>query len=70
VPRLASAIRKVIADPASAWRRAIAARRRVETGLSFAERTRRLERIYDDLVVNRASRRPSVERSRIGALSA
>jgi glycosyltransferase involved in cell wall biosynthesis len=70
VPRLASAIRKVIADPASAWRRAIAARRRVETELSFAERTCRLERIYDDLVVNRASRRPSVERSRIGALSA
>lgn len=50
VPALTQAIERVLADPASARRRAIAARERVETDLSFANRTRRLEDIYVELV--------------------
>jgi len=47
---LAAAIRNVLANPAAAWQRALAARARVEHELSFAERTRRLESIYEELV--------------------
>ena len=43
---LAQAIREVHRDPATARRRAAAARRRVESDLSFDARTRRLEQIY------------------------
>jgi glycosyltransferase involved in cell wall biosynthesis len=62
---LRDAMAAVLADPAAARARAVAARARVEHELSFAERTRRLERIYDDLMTEHgrspaasASRRP------------
>jgi glycosyltransferase involved in cell wall biosynthesis len=48
--RLASAIRAVIDDPASARTRAREARRRIESELSFAARTRALENIYQELI--------------------
>jgi glycosyltransferase involved in cell wall biosynthesis len=55
-------------DPSAAWRRAVAARRRVEVELSFAERTRRLEAVYDDLMGERdRGRRPPVEPEPVGA---
>jgi glycosyltransferase involved in cell wall biosynthesis len=47
---LAAAIDTVRRDPAGAGRRAAMARARVEKDLSFEERTRKLERIYEDLV--------------------
>jgi glycosyltransferase involved in cell wall biosynthesis len=47
---LASAIRAVIDDPASARMRAREARRRVESELSFAARTRALEHVYQELI--------------------
>ena len=43
-------ITAVLTDPASARARAVAARQRIETELSFVSRTRRLEAIYDDLI--------------------
>ena len=49
VPALTAAIDRVLRDPEAAATRARAARRRVETDLSFAARTRRLEDIYVDL---------------------
>lgn len=49
VPALTMAIEGVLADPAAARGRALAARRRVETDLSFATRTSRLEDIYVEL---------------------
>jgi glycosyltransferase involved in cell wall biosynthesis len=71
VARLAVALRNVLADPASAWRRAVAARARVERDLSFAGRTRRLEEIYEELMADakpgRIAERPA---ARIGAISA
>jgi glycosyltransferase involved in cell wall biosynthesis len=51
VQALRSAIVALLADPAAARARAAAGRTRVEHELSFAERTRRLERIYDALMV-------------------
>jgi glycosyltransferase involved in cell wall biosynthesis len=53
VSRLQSAIEDVLLDPAAARTRAIAARRRVESDLSFETRTRRLEGIYEDLIHDR-----------------
>jgi glycosyltransferase involved in cell wall biosynthesis len=50
---LSEAIAAVLADPAAAGQRAQAARARVETRLSFGERTRELERIYDELMAGR-----------------
>ena len=50
VAALERAIAEVLADPASARIRAVAARHRIETELSFEARTRRLEAIYDDLI--------------------
>jgi glycosyltransferase involved in cell wall biosynthesis len=50
VEALSAAVRNVLVDPSAAWRRAIAARERVEKELSFAERTRRLEAVYEELV--------------------
>ena len=47
---LGAAMRQVLADPSGAWRRAVSSRERVEKELSFAERTRRLEAIYEDLM--------------------
>jgi glycosyltransferase involved in cell wall biosynthesis len=52
-PALAHAILDVCRNPAAARARAAAARRRVETELSFDARTRRLERLYLDLVAGR-----------------
>jgi glycosyltransferase involved in cell wall biosynthesis len=49
-PALARAILDVCRHPAAARARAAAARRRVETDLSFDGRTRRLERLYLNLV--------------------
>jgi glycogen(starch) synthase len=53
VPALRAAIEAVLADPAAARQRAAAGRRRIEQDLSFAQRTRRLEEIYVDLVGER-----------------
>jgi glycosyltransferase involved in cell wall biosynthesis len=50
VPALRAAIADALAHPAEARTRAAAARRRVETDLSFEKRTRRLEDIYVELV--------------------
>jgi len=50
VAALAAAIGSALNDPDAARARARAARARVEGDLSFAERTRRLEAIYDELV--------------------
>jgi glycogen(starch) synthase len=47
---LTSAMVDAMNDPAAARRRAEAARERIEHELSFAERTRRLESIYDDVL--------------------
>jgi len=49
VPALTAAVERVLHDPEAAQARARAARRRVETDLSFATRTRKLEDIYVDL---------------------
>jgi glycosyltransferase involved in cell wall biosynthesis len=49
VPALRAAIERALADPAAARQRAVAARRRVETDLSFDTRTRRLEQIYREM---------------------
>lgn len=65
---LEGAIAAALDDPSAAWRRAVAARRRVEGELSFAERTRRLEAIYDELLEERdRGRRPPVESEPVGA---
>ncbi len=53
VAALAAAIASVIRDPEPARARAAAARRRVETDLSFDARTRQLERIYLELAQTR-----------------
>lgn len=53
VPALRSAMQEVRTDPAAARSRAIAARARIESDLSFERRTRRLESIYDDLAHDR-----------------
>lgn len=53
VPALTRAIEQVLRDPAAARGRALAARRRIESELSFAARTRRLEAIYTKLVASR-----------------
>jgi glycosyltransferase involved in cell wall biosynthesis len=47
---IAAAIAETLADPAAAATRAAAARRRVETELSFESRMARLERVYEDIV--------------------
>jgi glycosyltransferase involved in cell wall biosynthesis len=50
VPALTKAIERVLDEPTTARERATAARRRIETDLSFATRTRKLEDIYVELV--------------------
>ncbi len=57
VAALRAAIDGVLTDPGSAGRRAAAARRRIETELSFDARTRRLETIYEELAHQRAEAR-------------
>jgi hypothetical protein len=47
---LINGIRDALADRALSQTRALAARRRVETELSFEARTRRLEEIYTEVV--------------------
>jgi glycosyltransferase involved in cell wall biosynthesis len=54
VAALQAAIDRTVNDPASARDRATAARRRVESELSFEARTRRLEDIYEQLMHERA----------------
>ncbi len=50
VPALRDAMTRAIDDPDAARRRAVAARARIETDLSFDTRTRKLEDIYRELV--------------------
>lgn len=50
VDALRAGITRALDDPAAARLRAETARRRVESELSFAGRTRRLERLYEELV--------------------
>jgi glycosyltransferase involved in cell wall biosynthesis len=50
---LSAAIGKALDDPASTAARVRAARERVEGPLSFAERTRAVERVYEELAHNR-----------------
>jgi glycosyltransferase involved in cell wall biosynthesis len=52
---LAQAIANALANPAASLGRALAARRRVESTLSFQARTRAVERIYDELMATRNS---------------
>jgi glycosyltransferase involved in cell wall biosynthesis len=52
-PALANGIDRIKADPAAAEARTRAARARVESDLSFPARTRRLEKLYDELVSDR-----------------
>jgi glycosyltransferase involved in cell wall biosynthesis len=58
VSALRAAMAASLADPDAARRRARAARARIEGELSFAERTRRLEEVYDTLVAERDRSRP------------
>jgi glycosyltransferase involved in cell wall biosynthesis len=51
---LSAAMARVLSDPAAAAQRAAAARRRVETDLSFDERMRKIDRIYAELAGRRA----------------
>jgi glycogen(starch) synthase len=68
VEALGRAIGAVLADPAAAQARAARARRRVETELSFAGRTRQLERIYEDLLAEHGRLpAPSGARRAVGA---
>ncbi|HXT70275.1 MAG TPA: glycosyltransferase [Vicinamibacterales bacterium] len=53
---LISGIERTLQDPAGSAARVAAARRRVETDLSFAERMRKVERVYDELVAGGARR--------------
>jgi glycosyltransferase involved in cell wall biosynthesis len=53
---LVRAIQRALDDPRATVLRVQAARRRVETELSFEVRTRRLESIYADLVAVRHAR--------------
>jgi glycosyltransferase involved in cell wall biosynthesis len=50
VEALSAGIERALADPAGTAARAAAARRRIETDLSFDARTRRLEAIYEELM--------------------
>ncbi len=59
--RLSGAMARAMADPAATAARAAAARRRVETELSFATRMQRLEAIYDELAAQAAGRRAPTE---------
>jgi glycosyltransferase involved in cell wall biosynthesis len=52
---LGSAIEQALADPGGTESRTAAARRRVETELSFDSRTRRLEGIYRELMASRVA---------------
>jgi glycosyltransferase involved in cell wall biosynthesis len=54
---LAAAIARTLDDPAAARQRAVRARRRIETELSFDARTRGVEQIYLELMRCRADRR-------------
>ena len=53
---LRSAIESALHDPARMRTKAVAARRRIETDLSFEARTRRLESVYADLMQKRTAR--------------
>jgi glycosyltransferase involved in cell wall biosynthesis len=70
VPALVTGMRTLVADPAAARTRARAARARIEGELSFAERTRRLEAIYDDLMASRGTRQPAAAARSIGVSGA
>jgi glycosyltransferase involved in cell wall biosynthesis len=61
--RLAGAIEEAMNDPENASRRATAARRRIETELSFEARCSKLEEIYERLFVSRQGRENLAELS-------
>jgi glycosyltransferase involved in cell wall biosynthesis len=65
---LASAVSGVLAHPAAARTRAIAARRRIETDLSFEARTRTLEALYEELMRERDERLTGRADSRAAAV--
>lgn len=66
-PALERAVAEALGDPTAARARADAARRRVETDLSFARRVARVEAIYERLIDERTTRhRP---RQHAGAVS-
>lgn len=68
---LAAAMAAALADPAAARRRAQAGRVRIENELSFAERTRQLEAVYDALVTDRdRSRSATGSREHMGVAGA
>jgi glycosyltransferase involved in cell wall biosynthesis len=54
--RLFSALQEMLADPNAAASRAAAARQRVETELSFEKRMRRIEEIYEQLMLESRQR--------------
>jgi glycosyltransferase involved in cell wall biosynthesis len=64
IQALRAAIQQALDDPAAARRRAAAARERVEREFAFAERTRRLESIYDELLTARAARAAGAKNGR------
>jgi glycosyltransferase involved in cell wall biosynthesis len=64
VPALTRSIAAVLSHPVPARERAKAARRRVEEELSFAGRTRQLERIYEELMANHRRSRAGHEAPR------
>jgi glycosyltransferase involved in cell wall biosynthesis len=53
VPALRAAIQAALDQPSATALRTAAARRRVETDLSFSARTRRLEALYEDIIRTR-----------------
>ena len=66
VEALRSVLANVLDDRAGATMRARAARRRIEQELSFAERTRKLEEIYDQLVKEHRARAGVVTHTSVG----
>jgi len=54
VRALRDALARILADPAAARARAIAARARVETELSFERRMQKVEAVYDELMRSRS----------------
>lgn len=58
-PALAAAMDRALSDPAASAQRASAARRRIETDLSFDRRMRKVEAIYEELIRSRRGAPPT-----------
>lgn len=54
-PALVSAIERILSDPDGARQRALAARRLVETDLSFDRRMAKIDRVYEELMRERSA---------------